>query len=158
MWTSKRVSREVSFQAFSSTDQGDNEQYPNQASTPRREGNGPEGRSGIRKERSNVNSFDTAIHVPSITCEGVDDDRSDEFLDRYNSRRDTVYSNGPTIQVKSSHSSGSEPYNSPTLWGIDDESAAPPADFGNHRAFPLRSRYGAFGVKWESIGVLTFVA
>ncbi|SMQ49792.1 unnamed protein product [Zymoseptoria tritici ST99CH_1A5] len=116
--------------------------YPNPSSMPHRDSIGSDGRPVIRRERSKINSFDTAIHSPSGTNDVVNDGRSHDFLDRYNhQRRDTVLSTGIVLkqQRSSGSSSGSDAFAFPS--GNDDtsQSAAAPAEFGNWRSHKLRT-------------------
>lgn len=140
----KQALREVGFKAFRSADDNQHEQYPNPSSMPHRDSIGSDGRPVIRRERSKINSFDTAIHSPSGTNDVVNDGRSHDFLDRYNhQRRDTVLSTGIVLkqQRSSGSSSGSDAFAFPS--GNDDtsQSAAAPAEFGNWRSHKLRTRY-----------------
>lgn len=145
-----RMSRELSIHASSFANHFSHPQYPHQSSNGRRELRAMEKENGNAQHRTSENgtsqhllsengqhnhrssaaSVSTAIHVPSSG-----DRDSDDFNHRYNERRTTMQSDGPTDRFAKSAMA-----QKPTEISFNDDAA--PSEFtsrGIH--IPTRTRY-----------------
>lgn len=131
--------REVSFRAFSSAYEYSGSQYPHQSSNGRRElramdrdqAGQPHShtRASSSRDRSKVNSTDTAIHVPSGQAgEAMSEYQSEDFQKRYNAQRNNAHTSGTSSRPRSLQRADSDgPPTSPNFSEFDDGSGQPPS-------------------------------
>lgn len=145
----KRISRELSFKAFSPAYQCSDKQYPHQSSNERRELRAMEKENGIQQQRFSENgqqhrssaaSVSTAIHIPNSEASNGDRDSNDFNHQQYHLQEtNTQSSNGTPFRFTDSETAP----NSPEMSNGHDEAA--PSDFSSRGIhIPLRTRYEQF--------------
>lgn len=160
------MGKEVRLMAFSSAYEYAR-QYPHQSANGRRElgatdkenatpsprtsQNSAPGSRDQSRNRSKVNSVDTAIHVPSTALrDAMNEYESEDFQRKYNARRAVTQSDGTIHRTKSVYSPDTEPPpEAPDFSGMDDGTGQPVAVAGGSAEYskrgihiPTRTRYG----------------
>ena len=167
------MGKEIRLKAFSSAYEH-GAQYPHQSANGRRElramdkenatssprssqNSAPASREQSRN-RSKVNSVDTAIHVPSAASrDAMNEYESEDFQRKYNAWRAVTPPNGTIHPTKTVHSPDTElPPDTPDFSGMDDGTGQPVAVAGapvEHPKrgihIPARTRYGCTSFKGD---------
>lgn len=138
------------FKPFSSAYEYPPSQYPHQSSNGRRElravekENVKERIPSTSRDRTKMNSVDTAIHVPSVNGEPPSDSQQEDFANRYHARRQHTNSDATVPRSKSIYSPEPDHPTSPDFTDMDDGTGQPvaPVDLSKRGIhIPTRTRY-----------------